>query len=319
MLDAGWSPFDDITKLKGPVDVPELVRYGATKHVKVWVWLYSTTVMRQMKEAFALYEKWGVAGVKIDFINRDDQQGIQFYYDVAREAAAHHILVDFHGASKPWGIERTYPNVLSYESILGMEQSKAGRRDNPDVRTVFPYTRMLAGPMDYTAGAFNNVTENAFVARSTSPMVMGSRAHQLALYVVYQTPFQMVSDSPQAYKAKNGGGFDPAFEFIKDVPAAWDETRALSGTPGEYSTISRRSGKDWYLGSINGWEERDVDVPLSFLGAGEYTAEIYADADDADREPTHTAITKKTVRGGETLKLHLAKGGGCAARFWPVP
>lgn len=314
MLDAGWSPFDDITKLRGPVDVPELVRYGATKHVKVWIWLYSTTVMRQMKEAFALYEKWGVAGVKIDFINRDDQQGIQFSYDVAREAAAHRIMVDFHGASKPWGIERTYPNVLSYEGILGMEQSKAGRRDNPDERTVFPYTRMLAGPLDYTAGAFHNATEDGFVAQSTNPMVMGTRAHQLALYVVYQTPFQMVSDSPQAYKNPSGE-FQEAFQFIKDVPAVWDETRALSGAPGEQATIARRSGKDWYLGSISNWQERDVDVPLSFLGAGSYTAEIYADAADASSDPTHTTISKKTVKGGESMHLHLAKGGGCAVRF----
>jgi alpha-glucosidase len=285
------------------------VRYGATKHVKVWIWLYSTAVMRQMKEAFTLYESWGVAGVKIDFINRDDQQGIKFYYDVAREAAAHHVMVDFHGASKPWGIERTYPNVLSYESILGMEQSKAGRRDNPDVRTVFPYTRMLAGPLDYTAGAFNNATEDAFIAQSTNPMVMGTRAHQLALYVVYQTPFQMVSDSPQAYKGQD------AFEFIKQVPAAWDETRALSGLPGEQATIARRSGKDWYLGSINSWQERDLDVSLKFLGPGRYTAEIYADAADANQQPTHTTITKKTVTAADSLHLHLAKGGGCAIRF----
>ena len=309
MLDAGWSPFDNITQLRGPVDVPELVRYGATKHVKVWIWLYSTAVMRQMKEAFALYQQWGVAGVKIDFINRDDQQGIQFFYDVAREAAAQHILVDFHGASKPWGIERTYPNVLSYEGILGMEQSKAGRRDNPDVRTVFPYTRMLAGPMDYTAGAFNNSMEDAFTAQSANPMVMGTRAHQLALYVVYQTPFQMVSDSPQAYKGQE------AFEFIKQVPVAWDETRALSGLPGEQATIARRSGKDWYLGSINSWQERDLEVPLSFLGAGKYTAEIYADGKDADQQPTHIALQSKTVSAEESLHLHLAKGGGCAIRF----
>ena len=190
--------------MRGPVDVPELVRYGATKNVKVWIWLYSTSVMRQMKEAFALYEKWGVAGLKIDFINRDDQEGIQFYYDVAREAAAHHLMVDFHGASKPWGIERTYPNVVSYEGVIGMEQSRAGRRDSPVSRTVLPFTRMLAGPVDYTPGGFNNVTEDNFVARDTSPMVMGTRAQHLALYVVFQTPFQMVSDSPQAYRDQPG-------------------------------------------------------------------------------------------------------------------
>ncbi|MEO6815801.1 MAG: glycoside hydrolase family 97 catalytic domain-containing protein, partial [Edaphobacter sp.] len=235
MLDAGWSG-RDITKMNGKIDVPELTRYAATKNVKVWVWVYSESVMDQMKEAFPLFEKWGVAGVKIDFINRDDQKGIQFYYDVARLAAEHHLMVDFHGAAKPWGLERTYPNVLSYEAVMGMEQSKAGRRDSPVDRSVFPFTRLLAGPMDYTPGGFDNVTEDAFVARDTKPMVMGTRAQQLAFYVIYQTPFQMVSDSPQAYAGQ------PAFQFIKDVPTSWDATRALNGRPGEFVTIARSHG-----------------------------------------------------------------------------
>ena len=309
MLDAGWSTIEDITKLRGPVDVPELVRHGNTRNVKVWIWLYSTSVMRQMKEAFALYEKWGVAGVKIDFINRDDQQGVQFYYDVAREAAAHHIMVDFHGASKPWGIERTWPNVLSYEAVLGMEQSKAGRRDTPATRATFPFTRMLAGPLDYTAGSFHNATEDAFIGRMQEPMVMGTRASQLALYVVLQTPFQMVSDSPQSYKDQ------PEFQFIQDVPAAWDETRALAGSPGDFSTIARRKGKDWYLGSITNWTARDLAVPLTFLGPGQFEAEIYADASDASTQPTHVIVSRKTVRSTDTLTLHLAPGGGTAIHF----
>jgi alpha-glucosidase len=244
LLDAGWADGRDITKLHGNVDVPELVRYAAAKHVKVWIWLYSTSVMEQMKEAFPLYEKWGVAGVKIDFINRDDQVGIKFYYDVAREAAEHHLMVDFHGASKPWGIERTYPNVLSYEAVLGAENSKVARRDSPVDRSVFPFTRMVAGPLDYTPGGFNNVTEDEFVGRDTSPMIMGTRAQQLALYVVFQTPFQMVSDSPQAY------AHQPEFQFIHDVPTQWDSMHVLNGEPGEFVTIARSHGKEWYLGSI---------------------------------------------------------------------
>lgn len=311
MLDAGWSAGRDIARMNGKIDVPELTRYAATKNVKVWVWVYSESVMEQMKEAFPLFEKWGVAGVKIDFINRDDQKGIQFYYDVAREAADHHLMVDFHGATKPWGLERTYPNVLSYEAVLGMEQSKAGRRDSPVNRSVFPFTRLLAGPMDYTPGGFDNVTEDAFVARDTSPMVMGTRAQQLALYVIYQTPFQMVSDSPQAYAGQ------PAFQFIKDVPASWDATRALNGQPGEFVTIARSHGSEWYLGSMSNWTPRTLQVPLSFLGSGAYTAEIYEDAKDADANPKHVAIRKQAVRSGQTLTLRLAAGGGCAIRFIP--
>jgi len=309
MLDAGWAAPHDITRLNGKVDVPELCRYAATKNVKVWIWLYSTSVMEQMKEAFPLYEKWGVAGVKIDFINRDDQQGVQFYYNTAREAAAHHIMVDFHGTRTPWGIERTYPNVMSYEAVLGMENNKVGRRDSPTDRSVFPFTRLLAGPMDYTPGAFNNVTEDGYIAQNTNPMATGTRAQQLALYVIFQSPFQMVSDSPQMYANQ------PAFQFIKDVPDTWDETRVLNGRPGEFVTIARRHGTEWDLGSMTDWAPRTVSVPLSFLGAGSYTAEIYEDATDAAASPKHVNIRKQVVRANQTLTLKLAPGGGCAIRF----
>jgi alpha-glucosidase len=311
MLDAGWSDGSDITKLRGNVDVPELVRYAAAKNVKVWIWLYSTSVMEQMKRAFPVYEKWGVAGLKIDFINRDDQDGIKFYYDVAQEAAAHHLMVDFHGASKPWGIQRTYPNVLSYEAVLGLENNKVARRDSPVDRTVFPFTRMVAGPLDYTPGAFNNATEEGFVGRDLNPMAMGTRAQQLALYVVFQTPIQMVSDSPQSYANQ------PEFKFIQDVPAAWDSMRVLNGEPGEFVTIARRHENEWYLGSITNWTPRDLHIPLGFLGSGSYTAEIYQDGADADTKPKDVTIRKQVVHQGEVLSLHLAKGGGCAIRFIP--
>jgi alpha-glucosidase len=312
MLDAGWSG-RDLMHLNGRVDVPALVQYAAKKNVKVWIWCYSESVMKQMNEAFPLFEEWGVAGIKIDFVNRDDQVGVQFYYDVARVAAEHHLMVDFHGTRTPWGIERTYPNVLSYEGVLGLENNKVGRRDSPVDRTVFAFTRLLAGPMDYTPGAFNNATEDGFVAQNTNPMAMGTRAQQLALYVVFQTPIQMVSDSPQMYAGQ------PAFQFIKDVPASWDSTHVLNGEPGEFVTIARQHGQDWYLGSITNWTSRTLQVPLSFLGPGRYRAEIYADAADAGTSPKHVAIHTEKVSRGQTLTLQLASGGGCAIRFVSLP
>ncbi len=311
MLDAGWSG-KDLMHLNGKVDVPELARYAATKNVKVWVWCYSEAVMRQMQEAFPVFEKWGVAGIKIDFINRDDQVGVQFYYDTAREAAKHHLMVDFHGTRTPWGLERTYPNVMSNEGVLGLENNKVGRRDSPVDRTVFPFTRLLTGPMDYTPGGFNNATENGYLPQNTNPMVMGTRAQQLALYVIFQTPIQMVSDSPQAYAGQ------PAFQFIKDVPASWDETHVLNGTPGEFVTIARRHNHDWYLGSMTNWSARTLQVPLNFLPAGQFTAEIYQDSIDAKMNPKHVAIRKQSVARGQTLTLRLAEGGGCAIRFVPI-
>ena len=311
-LDAGWYS-GDITKLNGKVDIPELVKYAATKNVKVWIWLYSTSVMAQMKEAFPLYEKWGVAGLKVDFINRDDQEGIQFFYDVARYAAEHHLMVDFHGCHTPWGIMRTYPNVLSYESVLGLENNKVGRRDSPVDRAVFAWTRSLVGPMDYTAGAFDNQTEDSFVARNASPQVMGTRAQQLALYVVYENPVPMVSDSPQNY----AGEAAAAFQFLKDVPTTWDETHVVGGEVGEYSTVVRRHGKEWYLGSMTNWTPRDLNIPLTFLGSGNFTAEVYEDGPNAATQPKQVNIRKVSITATSSLNIKLAPGGGAAVRFIP--
>jgi alpha-glucosidase len=308
MLDAGWSDHD-ITRMRGNVDVPELVQYAAKKHVKIWIWLYSKAVAEQMQQAFPLYEKWGVAGVKIDFVLRNDQEGIQWYYDVAKLAAEHHLMVDFHGATQPWGIQRTYPNVLDYEAVLGLENNKAGRRDGPINRTTFPFTRMLSGPMDYTPGGFENVTREDFVARDKNPMVMGTRAQQLALYVVFDEPLAMVSDVPSAYANQ------PSFRFIKEVPTTWDAIQVLNGEPGEFVTIARRHGDEWYLGSLTNWTSRDLRIPLQFLGKGMYKAELYEDTKDAGQNPKHISLRQQNVRSSDTLVLHLASGGGCAIRF----
>lgn len=312
LVDAGWYDPKDITKMNGRVDVPALVEYAKQKGVKVWIWLSYRGTDSQMDEAFPLYEKWGVAGLKIDFIQRDDQRGMEFYYRVARKAAEHRLMVDFHGSTKPSGLQRTWPNVLGYEAVLGMEQSKAGSRDNPDHHAMLPFTRMLVGQMDYTPGAFNNATRDEFVPRMRSPAVMGTRAHQLAMYAVYEAAFQMVADSPQAYEDQ------AAFKFIRDTPASWDETRVLNGRPGEYVTIARRRGSDWFLGSLTNWSARRMDLPLDFLGAGKYRAEIYADAEDADRFPKNERIQSREVDRSMRLQADLAPGGGYAVRFAPV-
>jgi alpha-glucosidase len=311
LVDAGWADPKDITKMNGRVDIPEVVRYAKTKGVRVWIWLPYRGTDTQMDEAFPLYEKWGVAGMKIDFIERDDQGGMSFYYRVAKKAAEHHLMVDFHGSTKPSGLERTYPNIMGYEAVLGMEQSKAGSRDNPEHHATLPFTRMLAGPMDYTPGGFNNVTLEEFTPRMRSPMVMGTRAHQLAMYAIFEAAFQMVSDSPQAYADQ------PAFEFIRAAPATWDETRVLNGRPGEYVTIARRRGKEWFLGSLTNWTPRELNLPLDFLGAGQYKATIYSDAEDAGRYPKNVRVQSKLVDRSGRLDAQLAPGGGYAVHFVP--
>ena len=311
-VDAGWSSLSDITHMNGRVNIPELVQYAKGKGVRIWIWLHYAPVDAQMEEAFPLYEKWGVAGLKIDFVSRDDQAGMGFYYRVAELAARHHLMVDFHGSTKPTGIERMWPNVMGYEAVLGLEQSKAGMRDNPDHHVMLPFTRMLAGPMDYTPGGFDNVTKDEFVPRSQRPMVMGTRAHHLAMYAVYEAPIQTVADHPTAYEG------DPSFEFIRQVPTTWDETRFVGGVPGEWIALARRRGENWYLGGMTGWQPREVELPLSFLAEGRFSAQTYSDAVDADRFPKKILIENKLVDRRTTLKVRMAPGGGFAARLTPA-
>lgn len=311
LIDAGWSDEDLTQPIPGRVDVPEVVNYAAQKEVKVWIWAYYDAVKQQMEKAFSSFEEWGVAGVKVDFIERDDQAGIKFYYDVARSAAAHHLMLDFHGSTKPTGIQRTWPNIMGYEAVVGMEQSKAGRRDNPRHHVMLPFTRMLPGLMDYTPGGFDNVTLEGFTPRMLNPEVMGTRSHHLAMYVVYESPFQMVSDHPSAYRN------EPSFEFIKDVPTSWDQTKVLDGQPGEYITIARKSVDRWFVGAMTNEEERQLKIPLSFLGGGSYNATIYRDASDSGRQPKHVVIEEKEVGADDMLNFDLAPAGGAAIKFTP--
>lgn len=312
LIDAGWSGEDLTQPIEERVNVPEVAEYARKKDVDIWIWAYYEAVKEQMDEAFPVFEDWGVAGVKIDFVERDDQEGIEFYYETAEKAAEHHLMLDIHGSTKPTGIERTWPNVLGYEAVLGMEQSKAGRRDNPDHHVMLPYTRMISGLMDYTPGGFDNVTREEFVPRMINPMVTGTRAHHLAMYAVYDSPIQMVSDHPSAYRGEE------SFEFIKAVPTTWDETRFLNGRPGEYVTIARRNGNKWYLGSMTNWNERELNIPLSFLGEGEFRAVIYADHPTAGENPKMTTVKEKVVTSESELSVELAEGGGLAVEILPL-
>ena len=323
LIDAGWAvahrngPEDyaalaDITQVTPEIDMPELLRYAKEKNVRLWLWAHWTSVDKYIDDAFPLFEKWGIAGVKIDFMNRDDQQMVDFYHRVVEKAAAHHLMIDFHGAYKPDGLRRTWPNLVTREGVMGKEYLKVTARTTPTHNTTLPFTRMLAGPMDYTPGAFGNVTREAFVARDLMPMGLGTRAHELALFVIFESPFEMVADYPEHYEGQQ------AFNFIKQVPTTWDEVKVITGRPMENITLARRSGHDWYIGSITNWDERTVKVPLSFLSEGQYTAEIYADAPEAAREPTHTAYTTQNVDRSTVLEVHMVSGGGNAIWIHPT-
>jgi alpha-glucosidase len=238
---------------------------------------------------------------------------VNFYRKAAKTAAEHHLMLDFHGAFKPDGMRRTYPNVLTREGVMGAEYNSWSARVTPRHNVTLPFTRMLAGPMDYTPGGFDNVTkENFAVGHEAALTVMGTRTHQTAMFVVYESEFQIVSDSPSVYEGQK------ELEFLKAVPASWDETRFLNGAPGKYITLARRSGNEWYVGSMTDWDARDIDLPLSFLGSGAYSAEVYSDGPKAATQPKDSVVETRRVNAQTVLKLKLAPGGGCAIRLIPV-
>jgi alpha-glucosidase len=323
LIDAGWAvthrsgPEDyvsqaDITKVTPEIDMPELLRYAKEKNVRLWLWAHWTSVDKSMDQAFPMFEQWGIAGVKIDFMNRDDQQMVGFYHRVVESAAAHHLMIDFHGAYKPDGLRRTWPNLVTREGVMAKEYLKFSARTTPTHDATLPFTRMLAGPMDYTPGAFGNSNREKFEVRNLMPMGLGTRAHELALFVVFESPLEMVSDYPERYQGQK------EFDFIKRVPSTWDEVHAIGGRPAEWIALARRSGRDWYVGSLTNWDERNVKVPLSFLGEGKYVAEIYADAPDAAQEATHTTLSKQAVDRTTVLNVHMVSGGGNAVWIHPA-
>jgi alpha-glucosidase len=318
LIDAGWygdhrDGQADITKSIPGLDIPGLVAYAKTKHVRLMVWLNWEAVREQMDVAFPLYEKWGLGGVKIDYMDRKDQEIVAFYQRAARTAAKYHLLVDFHGAYASSGEERTFPNWLTREGIMGLEYDKWSDRVTPRHDVTIPFTRMLVGPMDYTPGGFRNVTAAEFAPRHDLPVVMTTRAHQLALYVVYDSPLQMLSDTPSAYRG------EPGAEFLKAVPATWDETKVLDGRIGEFVVIARRRGSDWFVGAITDGP-RKLTIPLAFLPDGAFEATVYADVPESAATPTKVGITPVKLvskKGASKLVVDLAPGGGAAIHVRP--
>jgi alpha-glucosidase len=312
ILDEGWYVLGDVLKVVPEVDVAALTAHGREKGVGIILWVVWKSLDDQLQPALDQFEKWGVKGIKVDFMQRDDQPTIDFYHRTCREAARRKLLVDFHGAIRPALMARTWPNLISTEGVMGLEHDKWSRDTDPDHEVTIPFTRMYLGPMDFTPGAMVNASKANFAPIFGRPMSQGTRCHQLAMYVVYESPLQMLADSPSNYEREVD-----AMEFLGPVPSVWDETRVLDGRIGAYVAVARRSGRDWYVGAMTGWTGRDLDLDLSFLPEGRFQLDAFEDGVNAGRNGSDYRRTRRDVDPTTRLTVHLAEGGGWAARISP--
>ncbi|HEY5569934.1 MAG TPA: glycoside hydrolase family 97 protein [Bacteroidales bacterium] len=311
VMDWGWSSKTDLFEIIAPdINLQEIIDYGKQKGIGVVLWASWYAVKTQMDQAFPKYAKMGVKGFKIDFIDRDDQIAVASLYEIAKKAADYKLIVDYHGAFKPTGLQRTYPNVIGYEGVKGLENYKWATEDQPRYTVSIPFIRMMAGPMDYTPGAMRNANKTNYRSIELMPMSMGTRCNQLAMYVMYEAPFQMLSDNPQIYSKEQ-----ECTDFIAKVPTVTDETVALDGKVGEYAAIARKKGDTWYVGAMTNWTPRQLTLDFSFLGTGNYQAVIFKDGINADLDATDYKREVINIHAGDKLKIQMAPGGGWASRI----
>ncbi len=310
ILDEGWYPFGNLLATVPAIDMPAILAHAKKKNVGIILWVVWKTLDLQFKPALELFARWGVKGLKVDFMQRDDQPVMAFYYRVCAELAKRKMLVDFHGGIRPAEMTRTWPNLMSTEGVQGLEHVKWSRDTEPEHDLSLPFTRMFLGPMDYTPGAMLNADRASFKIVFNEPMSMGTRVHQLAMYVVFESPLQMLADSPTHYEQQ-----PEAMEFLGPVPSVWDESRVLDGTIGDFIVVARRRGAEWYLGAMTDWTPRAGHVELSFLGPGEYQMTSYQDGPDADHKASDYRKTISAVSATTKVDMNLAPGGGWVARI----
>ncbi len=325
LFDAGWLTGVDVGGMddkideamisgKTAVDVPGLIKYANSKNVKILLWCLGQSMDKYGERAFELMKSWGASGAKIDFIDRDDQQASNFYERMARLAAEHKMVVDFHGCAKPAGLQRTYPNVMNFEAVRGCEFNKFSDGLEPSHNIDLVFTRMLQGPMDYTPGALRNVTKKDFLKSYSFTQAKGTRSHMVAMYILFYAPLQMLCDSASEYKK-----YPDILHFIASAPTSWDDTKALEGKIGEYVVVARRKGDSWYIGGMNDWKERSVEIDLSKIlpEDADYKAEIIRDSKNSNRNARDYKREIKDVTSESRLKIDMVKGGGFAVKLTP--
>ena len=301
----------DPTKAIEGLDLPEVIRYAKEKGIKLRLWMHWGAAEKYMEKAFPVFREWGIEGVMLDFMDRDDQEMNRFIRKAVRIAAENKLTITLHGCPKPTGLERTYPNLLTNEAVMNLEYDKWDKAGIPPEHEVtVPFTRMLAGPLDFHQGSFRTVKPEAFKPRNNAPLVMGTPPRTLASYVVYQNHLSMVADYPSAYRGH------PGLPILAAIPTTWDDTKVLDAKVGEFAVIARRSGTDWHIGAMSDRHERTLEVPLTFLPANRYQAEIVADDEGAKAGLT---VHKQLVTAKDILQLKLAAAGGAYVRLTPSP
>ena len=297
----------DVRVARPELDLPAILAYANERGVRIRLWVHWKPLSEHLEAAFTQYEHWGVAGLMVDFLDRDDQQMIAFTERMLESAVRDKLHIQIHGSSKYSGEQRTYPHLFNREGVLNLEYLKWGDRCTPEHDVNVAYTRAIAGPVDYHLGGFHSVPRATFKPQSLLPHVLGSRCHQLALYVVYENPMPMVADAPSVYANQ------PGFDFLRDVPTTWDETRFVCGEPGEWIVLARRRGQVWYLGGITNEKSREISVPLRFLPAGTCVMRLYSDTSLDDTQPNSLAVKQLRVDRATQLKIATAPGGGFVA------
>jgi alpha-glucosidase len=326
ILDEGWYPLGDLMGTVEGYDVPAIIAHAKEKGVGIILWTTWLTLRDQFDEAMDRFAELGAVGIKPDFFQRDDQEMVNFYWKIAEEAAKRKLLVDPHGSYKPAGLRRTYPNVITREGVKGLEWNKWSYDSTPEHNTTLPFIRMVAGPMDYTPGAMSNAIGPAawenihysgkdenhqdFSIRFTRPMSQTTRAHQVALFTIFESPLQMMADSPAQFIKEQ-----ETATFISQIPTVWDETKPIEGAVGDYIVMARRSHDEWFLGALTDEHKREFSVALDFLANGRYQVEIFQDGINANKWAEDYKIVSKVVTNSDSLSLNLAPGGGFAARF----
>ena len=316
ILDEGWSVNGeaDLFQVVPEINLTELVRYAANRNVGLILWAGYWAFDRDMEKVCKHYSSMGIKGFKVDFMDRDDQHMVQFHQRAAMTAAKYKMLVDFHGTYKPSGLNRTYPNVINYEGVHGLEQMKWSPENVDQVTydVTVPYIRMMAGPMDYTQGAMRNASKGNYRPVNSEAMSQGTRCRQLAEYVVFESPLNMLCDSPSNYMEEK-----ECLEFIAEIPTVWDETKGLCGEVGKYIAMARRNGSDWYVGAMTDWSDRGLTLDLSFLPEGNYSVVLYRDGVNADRVACDYRKETINLPADRQLKIKMAPGGGFAAKIVP--